>query len=95
MLAGLAAKALPTLLSGLATGLMSGEVEKDVGGCGLYLHPSGRGSGGGGGGDGLYMHKSGHCMKVEPTKGRGLRLTPPNRSSTRLVGVYGHALYSK
>ena len=32
MLAGLAAKALPVLLGGLATGLVSGAVEKPVGG---------------------------------------------------------------
>ena len=37
MLAGLAAIALPTLLGGLATGLVSGAVEKDVGGRDLYL----------------------------------------------------------
>ena len=45
------------LLGGLATGLVSGAVEKAVGGRGLYLHPSGRRSDG----DGLYLHKSGHC----------------------------------
>ena len=88
MLAGLAAKALPTLLGGLATGLVSGAVEKAVGGRGLYLHPSGRRSNG----DGLYLHKSGHCVKVEPTKGKGLRLTP-NRSN--LIGVHGDGLYVK
>ena len=66
MLAALAAKALPTLLGGLATGLVSEAVEKAIGGRGLYLHPSGRR----GDGDGLYLHKSGHCVKVEPTKGR-------------------------
>ena len=41
MLVGLAAKVLPALLGGLATDLVSGAVEKVVGGCGLYLHPSG------------------------------------------------------
>ena len=63
MLAGLAAKALPTLLGGLATGLVSGVVKKAVGGRGLYLHPSG---------DGLYLYKSVQCVKVEPIKGKGL-----------------------
>ena len=58
MLVSLAVKALPVLLGGLATGLVSGAVEKAVGG------------------DGLYLHKSGHCVKMEPTKGNGLRLTP-------------------
>ena len=38
MLAGLAAKALPTLLGGLATGLLSGAVKKAVSARGLYLH---------------------------------------------------------
>ena len=38
MLAGLAAKEIPTLLGGLACGLVSGAVEKAVGGRGLYLH---------------------------------------------------------
>ena len=46
MLAGLAAKALPVLLGGLTTGLISGGIEKAIGGNGLYLH------------------KSGHCIKV-------------------------------
>ena len=59
MLGGLAAKALPTLLKGLAGGLVSGAVKKVVAG-----------------GDGLYLHKSGHCVKVEPVQGNGLYLTP-------------------
>ena len=79
MLAGLASKALPTLLNGLATGLLSGAVEKAVGGHGL--HPSERW-----GGDGLYLHKSGHCINVEPTKGNGLQLTL-NRLVDRHRGV--------
>ena len=43
MLAGLAARALPTLLTGLASGLVSGAVEKAIGGSGLYLHKKGHG----------------------------------------------------
>ena len=70
-LAGLATKALPSLLGGLATGLVSGAVEKAVGGNGLYLH------------------KSGHCVKVEPVKGNGLYLTPHRRL------VDGDGLYLK
>ena len=27
-------------------------------------------------GNGLYLHKSGHCVKVEPVEGNGLYLTP-------------------
>lgn len=42
-------------------------------------------------GDGLYLHKSGHCVKIEPVKGNGLYLTP-HRS---LVGVQGDGLYLK
>ena len=74
MLAGLAAKALPSLLGGLATGLVSGAVKHAVAG-----------------GDGLYLHKSGHCVKVEPVKGDGLYLTPHQR----LGGVQGDGLYLK
>ena len=44
MLAGLAAKALPSLLGGVASGFISKEI----------------------GGDGFHLHKSGHCVKVEP-----------------------------
>ena len=43
------------------------------------------------GGDGLYLHKSGHCVKVEPVKGDGLYLTPHQR----LGGVQGDGLYLK
>ena len=68
MLAGLAAKALPPLLKGLATGLVSGAVKKVVGG------------------DGLYLHKSGYCAKVEPVKGNGLYFTP--HRGGRCDGLY-------
>ena len=37
MLAGLAAKALPTILTGLAAGAISGAIEKSVSGDGLYV----------------------------------------------------------
>ena len=70
MLAGLAAKALPPLLKGLATGLV---VDRATAAAG----------------DGLYLHKSGNCVKVEPVKGNGLYLTPHRR----LVG--GDGLYLK
>ena len=79
MLAELAAKALPALLGGLATGLVSGFVQKAVGGRGLYLN---------GNGNGLYLHKSGDCVEVEPTKGNGLRLTPKI-----LFGVHGDGVW--
>ena len=73
MLAGLAAKALPVLLGGLTTGLISGGIEKAIGGNGLYLH------------------KTGHCVKVEPVKGNGLYLTP----HARLAGVHVDGLFLK
>ena len=87
VLAGLAAKALPAILGGLDTGLVSGGVEKAISGHGIYLHPSGRQLSGV---DGLHLHKSGHCVKVEPIKGKGLQLTP-----RKLVGVHGDGLYLK
>lgn len=43
MLAALAARVLPTLLGGLATGLISGGVEKAISGKGLYLSKRGHG----------------------------------------------------
>ena len=42
MLAELAAKALPPLLKGLTSGLVSRDIKKVVGGDGLYYHNSGR-----------------------------------------------------
>ena len=51
MLAGLATKTLPSLIGGLATGLVSGAVERAVGG------------------NGLYFHKAGHCVKIDPVQG--------------------------
>ena len=72
MLAGLAAKALPSLLGGLATGLASGAAKRLVGG------------------DGLFLHKMGHCVKIDPVGGKGLYLTPHRR----LQGV-GDGLYLK
>ena len=80
MLPDLAVNALPTLLGGLSTGLMSEAID----GRGLYPHPSGRRSG-----DGMYLQKSGHCVKVRPTKGKGLRLIPnrPTLVGTRMENV--------
>ena len=61
-LLGVAAKVLPTLLGGLATGLISGGIEKAVSGRGV--------------GDGLYLQKAGHSVKIIPIRGRGLQLIP-------------------
>lgn len=60
MLAALAARALPSLLSGLATGLVSGAVEKAITSSGK----------------GLYLQKKGCTAKVHLVKGNGLYLTP-------------------
>ena len=86
MLAGLAVKPLPSILAGLATGLVLGAVKRVVGGDGLYLHKLGhcvksdpvRGNG-------LYLtprkrlsgvHGDGLCLKRESTilDGSGLIL---------------------
>ena len=58
-LASLAARALPMLAKGVATGLLSGAAES-----------FGKSSNG----DGLYLFKRGHCIKVDPVKGNGLYL---------------------
>ena len=75
-LLGLASKVLPTLLGGLATGLISGGIEKAVSGRGV--------------GDGLYLHKSGHSVKVIPIQGKGLQLMPK-----KIHGVQGDGLFLK
>ena len=46
---------------------------------------------GGKSGNGLYLHKSGHCVKVKSVEGNGLYLTP----HSRLVGVSNDGLYLK
>ena len=42
MLASLAARALPTLLTGLTTGLLSGGIDKAISGNGLFLQKHGK-----------------------------------------------------
>ena len=71
MLASLAARAiplvacaLPTILSGLTTGLLSGGINKAISG---------------GVGDGLYLHKHDKCYRVQKMKGDGLYLAPHPR----------------
>ena len=79
MLAGWAARTLPHLLKGLTGGLASGLASSAIKKVV--------------GGDGLYLRKSGHCVKVEPVKGNGLYLTPHRDGS--LDGVHGDGLYLK
>ena len=62
-LLSLAVRALPTILGGLTTGLISGGVEKAIKGNGAT-------------GDGLYLYKAGHGMKIIPIRGNGIQLIP-------------------
>ena len=55
----LAARALPTILSGLTIGLLSGGINKAINGNG----------------DGLYLHKHDKCYRVHKCKGNSLYLT--------------------
>ena len=48
-----------------------------------------------GGGDGLFLVKSGHCVKVEPVKGNGLHLTPHLGGGSLIGEVHGDGLYLK
>ena len=80
-LLGLASKVLPTLLGGLATGLISGGIEKAISGSGLHNRHCG---------NGLYLHKSGHSVKIIPIRGRGVQLLPK-----KLRGVSRDGLYLK
>ena len=61
------ARALPTILSGLTTGLLSGGINKAISGIG------------GAAGDGLYLHKHDKCYRVQICKGNGLYLAPHSR----------------
>lgn len=80
MLLGLAARALPTLAKGLATGLVTGAVSRAI------SKKSG---------DGLYLFKSGHCIKVDPVKGNGLYLQPHQEVSSKDSDCVGDGLYLK
>ena len=80
-LIGLATRALPTILGGLATGLISGGIEKAVSGRGLQSSM----------GNGLYLHKSGRSIKIIPARGGGAHLIP----TRKLKGVKGDGLFLK
>ena len=82
-LLGLASKVLPTLLGGLATGLISGGIEKAVTGRGFQSSSNG---------NGLYLYKSGRGTKITPIKGGGARLMPTRK---KLKGVEGDGLFLK
>ena len=59
----LAARVLPTILSGLTTGLLSGGINKAI-------------SGSGAAGDGLYLHTHDKCYRVQKCEGNGLYQAP-------------------
>ena len=82
LLAGLAAKVLPSLAKAIATGLVSGAVSKAI--------SSKKSSSSSSSGNGLYLYKSGHCIKVEPVKGDGLYLHKhePLDGKVRADGLY-------
>ena len=62
----LAARLLPTILSGLTTGLLSGGINKAISGSAAV-------------GDGLYLHKHDRCYRVQLCKGNCLYLAPHPR----------------
>ena len=63
----LAARVLPTILSGLTTGLLSGGINKAINGSGGAV------------GDGLYLHKQDKWYRVQKCKGNGLYQAPHPR----------------
>ena len=63
----LAARALPTILSGLATGLLFGGINTVISGSCCVV------------GDGLYLHKHDKCYRVQKFNGNGLYLAPHPR----------------
>ena len=79
LLAGLAAKALPSILGGLATGLVSGAVKRAVGGDGLYLVKSGH--------CGEVEPVKGNGLYLTPHRGGG--------GGSLLGRVHGDGLYLK
>ena len=60
----LADRALPTILTGLTTGLLSGVNNKAISGSGAAV------------GDGLYLHKQDKCYRIQKCKRDGLYLAP-------------------
>ena len=63
----LAARVLPAIMSGLATGLLSGGIHKAISGSDGAV------------GDGLYLHMHDKCYRVQKLKGNGLYLAPHPR----------------
>ena len=59
----LTARALPTILAGITTGLLSGSINNAINGSGVV-------------GEGRYLHKHDKCYRVQKCKGNGLYLAP-------------------
>ncbi len=74
MLAALAARFLPTLLGGLATGAISGGIEKAISGSGIEK-------------DGFFLQKDGKCCEGT-FSGQGLYLNPSNYRAQYGDGLY-------
>ena len=87
LLAGLAAKALPTVAKGVAASLATNAIKRIV----LPSDDSKKKKKKENDGNGLYLQKSGHCVKIEPVRGNGLYLTPQHQLPT----THGNGLYLK
>ena len=59
----LTARALPTILAGITTGLLSGSINNAISGSGVV-------------GEGRYLHKHDKCYRGQKCKGNGLYLAP-------------------
>ena len=70
----LVVRALPTIMTGLTTGLLSGGISKAISGKGL--------------GDGLCLHKNSKCYRVQKTEGDGLFLSPSSSIPNRGDGLF-------
>ena len=78
MLAGLAARALPTLLTGLASGVLSGVVENAITSKKSKTN-----------GNGVYIQKGKHCYRADPVEGDGLFLSrATHRYPRHTDGIY-------
>ena len=76
-LIGLASKILPTLLGGLATGVIGGLAEKAISGRGTES------------GSGLFIAKRGRgTSEIHIVEGGGLYLSPPQRNDDNYEGMY-------
>ena len=80
MLAGLALRALPHILTGLATGALKGLANK-------YMSNKASETSG----DGVFVQKGNHCYQAHPVEGNGLFLSPRGRR----LAIAGDGLFLK